>query len=219
MCIVQDEREEWLAQAREMGSIYANATLTIALHQPRSSTEGFLWRMRVPDWLEISTRSARMKRLPSFWLQLPTVIDDFDTWEVMKSSQIIGRGWCFQELWLSPRSLHVIEDKFIWRCPHSPTTKDTTGFIERGSIPSDDDSEASSAGWRRLVRRYSICDLTVPGDRLPALSGIHSLWPTMHTRGSHCGHLGINLHTGLLWHKNSLNHSQSVTRMFGRAPS
>lgn len=214
LCIVQDDQDDWLAQARQMGSVYTNASITLALHQPRSSTEGFLWRMRVPEWLEISTRAARMKGLQPFWLRLPAIDEHFIE-DAIRSGQITDRGWCLQELWLSTRILHVVEDKFIWRCPHSRDTDNIT-YIVRESIPFDNDIEASSACWHRLVRRYSRCELTMATDKLPALSGIHSLWPKSHIQRSHCGHLGINVHTGLLWYRERGN---SITRIRGRAPS
>lgn len=219
VCIVQNDEDEWLAQAKQMGSIFTNATITLALHSPRTSTEGVLWRMRVPEWLKISPRAARTKELPSFWLRLPTVHEyDFSAIPAISSGQLVHRGWCLQELWLSPRILHVVEDKFIWICPHIRHTGFMHSIVPE-SIPSADDTGASHACWQRLVTRYSRCELTVHTDKLPALSGIHSLWPKAHTQSSHCGHLGIDIRIGLLWYRERPIRRHAVTRILDRAPS
>jgi hypothetical protein len=215
LCIVQDDFDDWIAQAKQMGSIYANASITLALHSPQKSTEGFLWRMQVPHWLEISTSAATKRGTPSFWLELPSL--EFESIPMaLRNSSIVQRAWCLQELWLSPRILHIVENQFIWRCPHSPT--DLPGYeITIGTAPSADDTRASSECWYGLIEGYSSCFLTVSSDKLPAISGIHSQWPEPHINGSHCGHLGIDVHNGLLWHR--MDPKQPLKQRRDRAPS
>lgn len=207
--------KEWTAQAKEMGSIYANASITLALHSPQNSTEGFLWRMQVSKWLKISPGAATKGAIPSFWVQLPSLRSGAIQ-TALRNSNIVRKGWCLQELWLSPRILHIVEDQLLCKCPHSavdipgcPTTIGTGLSFKY--------TEASLDHWYSLIEGYSACRLTVLSDKLPAISGIHLQFPGRYVSGSHSGHLGIDIHNGLLWHRASTD--QPLVRRPGRASS
>ena len=42
LCILQDDQDDWLKQSSQMGSIFKNSLLTIAIHSAKNSSEGFL---------------------------------------------------------------------------------------------------------------------------------------------------------------------------------
>lgn len=59
LCIVQDDKNDWLRQAALMGSIYENCSATIAVHSAEDCAEGFPWRREVSDFLEIRPADER----------------------------------------------------------------------------------------------------------------------------------------------------------------
>ena len=88
LCIIQDDHQDWLNQAAEMGSIYQHSLVTIAVHSAQNSSEGFLWRRTVPDVLEISPRSP----CPAFWLRIPPLSDQAISIGLQEAKSQIGRG-------------------------------------------------------------------------------------------------------------------------------
>jgi hypothetical protein len=214
LCVVQDDDLDWSDQASQMGSIYANASVTLALHSPARSVEGFLWRMQVSRWLEVSNNRRRKSGLPSLWLKIPPR-DDQSPPQAFQNSEIISRAWCLQELWLSPLILHVVEDQFFWGCSHVQVA--FPGHDYRTERIPQLFLNSSPSNWYRMIEAYSSCDLSNPGDKLPAIKGIHSQWPALHTQRSHCGHLGVDVRNGLLWHRKS--QGGSLVQRRGRAPS
>ena len=53
LCILQDDQDDWLKQSSQMGSIFKDSLITIAIHSAKNSSEVFLWRRHVPDFLRI----------------------------------------------------------------------------------------------------------------------------------------------------------------------
>ena len=214
LCIVQNDRADWREQAGQMGTIYENSTIMLALHSPLTSTDGFLWRMKVPKWLELSTDAARRNKSSPFWLEIPS-LDDRAMYTAMGSSSIIRRAWCLQELRLASRILHIVEDKFLWDCPHSQSHLD--GYDIFAGKSKAESTRNSGEDWFELIEGYSSCALTVSTDKLLAIAGVHSRWPDPCRAGSHCGLLGVDVHNGLLWHRSKSN--KPLIRRPGRAPS
>ncbi|KAH6697192.1 heterokaryon incompatibility protein-domain-containing protein [Plectosphaerella plurivora] len=178
LCTIQDDVNDWLQQAAEMGSIYSCATFTIAAHSASQCNEGFLWRCQVPS----AMRFAPLTGGPAFTVQLPEINYLFAT--RFDRSEISDRAWVLQELTLSPRILHFYENHLFWECEHgyrfpkqfengsnsdSPVSRNATSAAlfrdARNSLGLHD-------AWLQLVNRYSACKLTNHRDRLVAISGI-----------------------------------------------
>jgi hypothetical protein len=109
-----------------------------------------------------------------------------------------SRGWVVRELVLSPRVLHSGKHQMFWDCaelraceslPTGPPPKfskysEDIRVIGPGLLPSTDQPPRSIARlaedidflkalkWMTLVEEYSACSLTVPSDKLVAISGL-----------------------------------------------
>ncbi|KAF1926103.1 uncharacterized protein M421DRAFT_7326 [Didymella exigua CBS 183.55] len=91
------------------------------------------------------------------------------------------RAWALQEHVLSTRVLHftvtelVFECRSSYRCecmPERKTRATTPALIPRAVASRKADT--IWAAWHRIVEQYSTRELTMPADKLPAISGIAS---------------------------------------------
>lgn len=217
LCILQDDQKDWLDQSSNMGSIFKNSSLTIAIHSAKNSSEGFLWRRNVPELLRIQPRRNKSGESSSFCTRIPMLSDSAVMGNLI-DSQISHRAWVLQELCLSPHILHFVEDRMIWECSHRPIaigerSTRTPASIMR-SAASDRDRQ-----WLRLVELYSSCEMTKSSDKLPAIAGIANIWPVLHenpqTDAYHYGIFESNICNSLLW----LIRNKSIIRRIGRAPT
>lgn len=212
LCIVQDDPQDWLEQAGQMCSIYQNSSVTIAVHSSKGPLDGFLWRRTVPDSLRISPRGTK----PPFWIKVDPLSDDAIS-RAFGNSEITGRGWITQELCLSQRVLHFVEDRVTWECHHEdcssvhPSEDHMERFRKRSVHPSQD--------WLPFVTAYSTCRTTKESDKLAAIAGVAQAWPRNDTyfqhNGYYCGIFDDDVHGSLLWYR---AHS-SVIRRAQRAPA
>ncbi|KAH7152587.1 heterokaryon incompatibility protein-domain-containing protein [Dactylonectria macrodidyma] len=200
LCIVQDDRQEWLEQSAKMGSIYMNSTFTIAAHSAGQCNEGFLWRSQVASTLHISPKRGG----PDFVLSLPD-LDEGMIRQRFLQSEISRRAWILQELTLSPRILHFVENRLFWECEHrtleiEKSVAETTAAIFRqaGSEPD------VHTMWLKLVSRYTEYAMTKSGDKLVALAGVVEVWTKMinrpEDRHHHCGVFHEDIERSLLWY-------------------
>ncbi len=183
LCILQDCDADKAVQIERMGSIYKNATVTIAASISNSVTEGFL---RTPRQ-EIRTTSP-------FQLQM----DDGSTaeihislpWMPTLNNPLDKRGWAFQEGFLSPRLLRYTDLEFIWTCQKTPFKTISGGKmyksfgLDQQRLPTRRSDYASPGAnsrravranpskWKYLVTEYTSGKLTYSEDRIPALAGI-----------------------------------------------
>ncbi|OCK78429.1 HET-domain-containing protein [Lepidopterella palustris CBS 459.81] len=222
LCILQDCAKDKQIEIQRMGSIYKNATVTIAASSASLVTQGFL-------------RTAR-KHPESYPFQFP--MPDGTTQEVSISARhfmspndpLETRGWEFQEKALSPRLLQFSGIELLWSCQTDPLktiSNDVIYYtIERNRLPSRIFNKAHRKGkswvtpkqriemWRKVVSEYSRRELTDPEDRLEALVGVASelrhLWKDQYVYG-----LWESCMVGLLaWKSSKKQHQRS-----SRAPS
>jgi hypothetical protein len=187
LCIIQDDRKDWLVQSAKMGSIYINSTLTVAAHSARQCNEGFLWRSQVSPILRILPRQSGFGFLVS--------IPDIDNHTIAKRflrSEISHRAWTLQELTLSPRILHFVENRLFWECEHRPLEiedwlPETTAGIFRRSVA----GHTVFTAWLKLISHYSDYKMTKSEDKLVAVAGIANVWrgniERPEERHYHCG--------------------------------
>ena len=117
LCILQDDQDDWLKESSQMGSIFKNSLITIAIRSAKKSSEGFLWRRHVPEFLSIPPRQRRSGEPSSFYTRI-SMLSGSAVLGRLRDSQISHRAWVLQELCLSPHILHFVEDCMIWDCPH-----------------------------------------------------------------------------------------------------
>lgn len=208
LCIIQDDREDWLKQSAKMGLIYMNSTFTIAAHSAGQCNEGFLWRSQVSSTLSISPQRGG----PDFLVSIPD-IDDRVLQTRFLESEISRRAWILQELTLSPRILHFVEDRLFWECEHlSPEisgseVKTTAGiFIEGlGELGRGGSGGVGAhAMWLKLIEKYSNYQMTKSDDKLVAVAGIVDVLrkriEDVADREYHCGIFQEDIVRSLLWY-------------------
>ncbi|OOO05060.1 Heterokaryon incompatibility [Aspergillus oryzae] len=189
LCIYQDDSEDWERESSNMGSIYANAYLCISATWAASSTEGLVPprnarpSVRLPHASNNSRGYIEACLLPVFPEMYKRDLLEF------KDEALSQRGWTFQERLFSRRNLLFVRDKVYFGCGTSFISEDgielidvlkadhtnqpphrliTDQRIDDGPVP----PENVRAHWHELVTLYSLCKLTYPADKLPAISGI-----------------------------------------------
>ncbi|KAH6683593.1 heterokaryon incompatibility protein-domain-containing protein, partial [Plectosphaerella plurivora] len=241
LCIVQDDEVEWREQSAVMGAIYMNASLTIAAHSAAQCNEGFLWRSQVPSCLRIPSIPA------AFSLSLP-FLESSQLRRRFFESEIAKRAWVLQELTLSRRILHFVEDHVFWECEHAcgvPARKPPEGDGMDSSLEGLNLLPAATSAaifrtatstlsihsaWLGLVQRYSEYHMTQKGDKLVAVSGIANVlrqayrnmssghWELGHD-DYHCGIFAGDVPRSLLWFNNSERFGNEIERHLERAPT
>lgn len=217
LCIVQDDEGDWLLESRRMGVIFADASVTIAAHSSPNPGHGFLSSALVPDFLRIRPKNPSGR----FAIRIPDPANA-NLLQRFKHSCIMSRAWVVQELSLSPRILHFVEDCVIWECIHCPVE---IGGEMPGTLAGELLRGRRGANhydyWYRLVQQYSRCSMTEPEDKLVALAGIvdqfHNLFPSMLYHDYHCGVFNTDIVRGILWFARP--HHAALQRHPGRAPS
>lgn len=219
LCIVQDDYDEWLEQSAKMGSIYMNATFVIAAHSAEQCNEGFLWRSCVPSALHITPSLGG----PGFSVSIPDLATD-QLRRRFFESEIMRRAWVMQELTLSPRIIHFVENHVFWECEHhtlpieTPTLETSARIFRKGAAVS-----GTHAAWLELVQRYSGYKMTKSGDKLVALAGVVGVLQYMmgnpDDKSYHCGVFQTDVERSLLWYNTADEPCLDIERRMERAPS
>ncbi|KAK4580147.1 hypothetical protein LTR86_000350 [Recurvomyces mirabilis] len=192
-CIVQDSKQDWERECSQMARIFANAAVTIAGPEAANSEAGFLFPRPSPPFepfdfpLEPSNEGeADTVRIIAM---LPEDVGG-DTTGVGSEGEapLRSRAWVLQERLLSHRNLYFGRRqtyfecrKASWaegswtQCVVAPFPRGRTEFSSRRTIEEDANNWYSLAGYH-----YNECGLTVPHDKLPALSGLASKFHALH---------------------------------------
>ncbi|KAH7029817.1 uncharacterized protein B0I36DRAFT_385174 [Microdochium trichocladiopsis] len=168
LCIIQDDLGDWQAEAGRMDSVYANAALTIAASAAASIAEGC--------FVETESFGTRLSSYDPLAVRGGTSFIELNT-----------RAWTLQEHVLSRRVLHCTSPELRWQCNSAycieagirPPEFMADGIIRTlpELLSSSDFCDAERGdivmtAWRRWISSYSHRDVSVPLDRLAALSGI-----------------------------------------------
>lgn len=107
LCIVQEDPDDWAAEASRIEDVFSQAYCTIAASSAASSLEGFLGHRRPRDAIRIPTSGGAP-------LYLAEYIDDFRT--DVENSVLSSRGWVLQERALSKRTICFTSTQVYWEC-------------------------------------------------------------------------------------------------------
>lgn len=122
----------------------------------------------------------------------PYLLCDSTVWKIEVSDALLNkRAWVLQERLLAPRVLHFGRSQLVWECRDRDASEiypDGLPIALLGSThsrfkdlnpclhsPANNNSDSMIAVyqiWTRIVRAYTACDLTFPGDKLVALSAV-----------------------------------------------
>jgi len=210
LCILQDDSEDWLREAPNMGNIYANSYCTISATFAKDATHGLFSQTKNGLSVLLHDRTEKIK----FWATDP---HDFST--DVDAGNLNTRAWVLQERVLSPRNIHFTEERIYWECSTHIESEDGFPVASHKSTKKDFSLEPndeygilhSKERWYHLVAAYTRCRITRPTDRLVAVSGLVDRL-TKHLTGRYfAGVWSDSFGQGLLWAANegTLTHSET----------
>ncbi|KAF2667965.1 HET-domain-containing protein [Microthyrium microscopicum] len=176
ICIVQDDEVDWLKESEMMGTIYEHAIVTLAASAAKDSTHGLFVerpyaKIKFPS-IEVPFRvqtadTNDFDTLGTFSIGLDWRQEPFMTHMDPMLTPLAQRGWCTQELILSRRIVHFLEEGMVWVC--KGRSEDETGqmIIGRGLSEGDWATE-----WGRIIFEHSGRLFTYEKDRLVSLQGL-----------------------------------------------
>lgn len=223
LCIIQDDKADWLAEASKMASVYSNAYLTISASVSTSPDSGLFY----PENSYLPTFG------PPWGHPQPMSID------VIVLGSLAKRGWCLQERCLSRRILHFGEQQIHWECPgatcsehvgrdptqspehvldmFSPMVLGPRGFRgepepEQQRLQGQHVYEDPYHRWYEIMKDYTGRLLTKETDRIPALLGLINKFEaaTGDSLHSASGLWRGDMVFGLLWSRERDYHSDST---------
>ncbi|KAK4031671.1 HET domain protein [Parachaetomium inaequale] len=198
LCIIQDDNDDWEAEAARMAVVYSNATLTFAATEAADPSEGCC---------PLYTRAFAIplegddKALVRFQDHLDLNNGD---------AALNTRGWAFQEAALSRRMVCFDNNQLLWKCSSRHESEDGLRVVSEAT-PSTGDwnvwaclaqlggGEPSYAFWYKMMEDYSSRKFTFEKDKLPALAGIVEVFQDHVDDAPLVGLWRRDILRGLLW--------------------
>jgi hypothetical protein len=188
LCIIQDSSEDWQKEANTMQDVYRNSYLNVSAVSSSDDTIG-LYFARDPSeivptvvHLDISgdgkTRPFRHDAEKGW------------AWSTRwhKDGKTLDRGWCVQERLLAPRTVHFGASQIFWECRQQAACEVNPQnalnsladrrYLWKPLLGSPKPPAPTSPyrqiflDWYVALSLYAKCSVTVPTDRLIALSGL-----------------------------------------------
>jgi hypothetical protein len=207
LCIIQDSVRDWETESAKMGGIYESSYVTISATNSGDGTTRCLAERRKAVKLNYENTTKK-----EFALRARLVEDhhpDIHENEPARlSGRLTSRSWALQEHVLSTRILHytatelLFECKTSCRCECSPSRKilpTTPALIPKAITRQKKHRHSVWDAWHRTVEQYSMRDLTVSNDKLPAISGIAGKIKDCTNSPYLAGIWEQNLASDLLW--------------------
>jgi hypothetical protein len=188
LCIIQDSKDDWDDQAKQMARIYKNSLLTIAAAAGTADRAQGCFRTRS----RMQTRPLDIKSLFPGGSSQYIFADRRITQDGARPmSALDARAWVLQEQLLSPRVLSYSNEELYWNC----TTLNASETFPNG-VPSFYDADWKFPderlfkevilghsntnisknrfylSWRKVVEAYSERKMTKETDKLAALLGL-----------------------------------------------
>ncbi|KAK0733049.1 heterokaryon incompatibility protein-domain-containing protein [Lasiosphaeria miniovina] len=224
LCIIQDDRDDWLREAAQMADIYSKCYLTIAATRAASNTETMHHDRNDYESLGI-TKTGRPYRLLSHGNTSHPGVGML--YGEDRRFPLLTRGWIFQERLLSPRLLHFGPDELIWECQETMQCECQhargLGLSKPGhaKLLANGTADELALSWRHLVEQYSVMRLTRNSDKLPAFSGVAKQFSERRPGAKYLAGLwSASLVDDMLWYCNEFNQKDLNTKPNAwRAPS
>lgn len=229
LCIVQDDKTDWLREAGRMAAVYEGAYLTIAASASEDGSGG-----------------CYVDRCPQELVRVPCQKDDAAAGhmyfgvvdkkaaEKMLRGPLNSRAWVLQEHLFARRTVHFAADQIYWECDKYIMGQDQQScrstleldfptraflycilgdFLGKDRMPHlvKDPPQAlfSRADyyswWVNTIRYYSKCGITKSSDKLPALLSLSTELAKLTGDEYHEGHWrppagDLLFISTLLWH-------------------
>lgn len=192
LCILQGDKTDWQIESSKMHHVYQYCSVMISADDSKDGDGGCFnnnnqslpWKVQ-PNWLSKTPVWVRLHKTHGA-LRSAMGLSPNDP---VTRGPLADRAWAFQERALAPRILHYAGDELIWECRSTfgcqcgainqevyfeCTIKAKLGKLHRPEL-----LDANS--WYDIIPEFSMRRLTVPTDRLPAMSGIAKLFQTTST--------------------------------------
>lgn len=189
LCIFQDKHGEenpgWMEEALKMADIYAGGAFNIAATHGRNSDAG-LFPIRPILLPATRTTEGQVKIL---WQSSKQSFS-----EGVMSSELLSRGWVFQEVIFTPANLFCTTDEMWWSCSDTTCSDTFPGGVLKVDIYTmlvpfidhlRDRKQAIMPGnthpkpmesWTDMLRIYVGTSVTTASDRLVAIAGVANLF-------------------------------------------
>lgn len=216
LCIVQDSTEDWQVESLTMRKVYANSICNICA-VASADAYGGLFRLRNPLEVQPALVQVHSTRRGARTMKTRTVHSPHYWDDQISNSNILRRGWVFQERILAPRILHFAEKQIFWECfeeqkcegfplgyspdPHVPFKNLSPLFNEARTWYSSNQTPADL--WEQFIIYYSNCSFTEDSDRLIALSGVARIFEERTKDVYLAGLWESTLPQSLTWHHES----------------
>ncbi|KAH9908281.1 heterokaryon incompatibility protein-domain-containing protein [Xylariomycetidae sp. FL2044] len=226
LCIVQGDREEWAYESTLMGRVYGRASVTLVAGRSDDSLKGFMENTVAETWdtgpcsLRVGEREEDAQGTDNGGPGIERLKGGEMVHLAPMRSSAMGpaetRAWCFQEYYLSKRTIVYGAEQITLRCQRASITED--GQVSRHdfnrlqqvtldhlSLPRSEaaqlpQSELLRLWYRGILVNYSSRSLTEPNDIFAALSSIaQRLRATIQSRYL-AGLWETDIILGLLWH-------------------
>ncbi|KAG8666783.1 hypothetical protein FPOAC2_11908 [Fusarium poae] len=200
LCICQDDVEDWARESAAMQQVYAGAYLSIAADNASGSEQGFLKRQErthVPAIINTSTQngdSSKSIEVAGYIFQVPpNNAYHARAWMVFNKEPLTKRGWAMQERLLPIRALHFGNDQMFFECNCHLLSEDGVEvkgrwnslypLKEKGFKDPARKSRVSAAHqlWYLILEDFFHRMVTVKSDRLPAISGLATMFQSRLT--------------------------------------
>ena len=194
LCIIQDSKKDWAAEAQKMAMIYQNALVTISADASDNDHQGIFRgaksRRNKSDSFVLSCHSLQRGVSGNVYVDRRNAKPKRYDFEIMP---LQTRAWVLQEKALSVRKLHYMDSGLTWEC-QMMTSKEITPWIEQRNLSSKElhdihftdlaprldfgnpdprHGDAGSLAWWYLqVNDYMKRQLTFKKDHFPAISGL-----------------------------------------------
>lgn len=167
LCIVQDDRDEWLSESNKLGSVFEGASLVIAdsigwvfeeglftLPRPHSSSN----LPQIPYHDASGAADGAVLYIGSEH-ELPPAPSEI-------YSSFVGRAWVTQEYLLARRIAFFTLFGVVWSCRSVRVGPDGVEDISTRTL--------DTRKWSEIIQQHVLCDLKHPADRLVSLEGIRT---------------------------------------------
>jgi hypothetical protein len=223
LCIVQDDPDDWQAEALEMQNIYFGSTINIAASDavdsnggcfgpgsdviiPKTGNSTIFGHNTEAQSVKGGTREPRFIHYEHGDEPGSTMIRiHIETARQIQSRKHLStRGWVLQEEILSHRIIHCSRSEIYWQCKCSYKTQSgqTLDPLEVFREPGDfhvDPARREERMWYEWIEDYSSRNFTFPTDKIPAMSGIMNHYHRLTGQTPVLGLWKESFAEGLLW--------------------
>nr|RBR01125.1 hypothetical protein FVER53263_10621 [Fusarium verticillioides] len=196
ICICQGDYDDWERESAKMLSIYANSYITVAASKAKDHSEGLFSETTPREYKKFEYKFGDISG-QAMAFNLPIDKESgANSYVSLPDEPLSDRGWALQERVLPYRSLLYTKQQMFFECSEGFRGEDGTAldsrFINVHDMPDgqdqkkkpeheeeeeEEDPKASLyQSWYSLLWIYGPRKLTEPSDKLPAISGLASIF-------------------------------------------